>query len=277
MRASGARALGGMFCNARVTQSQTLLTAGGTLYTQKLAQRRSEGPRNDPKWPHHNTSPPSTKFAPRHNKGPRRLWQVVKEAVTGKVPMRLFKLSEKFFLSNAFMASARSSKPQEWNGIGPAHGPAVRHDVQAFWKRFKYVRWIEGHHGKANRRFSPASRRPEQRAKHVLLAAVFMNGYIHWKCRALQFLTLRKPWRHFSRKREGFTSSRIFFWTVGRRNLLMLEAFKRLFGWKLKCFGLQWTGKTLANTFDFNGLVLNFGSNLTILQVSHGRGEGECF
>ena len=33
-------------------------TAGGTLCTQKLAQRRSEGPRNDPKWPpHHNASP----------------------------------------------------------------------------------------------------------------------------------------------------------------------------------------------------------------------------
>ena len=28
-------------------------TAGGTLCTQKLAQRRSEGPRNDPKWPLH--------------------------------------------------------------------------------------------------------------------------------------------------------------------------------------------------------------------------------
>ena len=33
-------------------------TAGGTLCTQKLAQRRSEGLRNDPKWPsHHNASP----------------------------------------------------------------------------------------------------------------------------------------------------------------------------------------------------------------------------
>ena len=33
-------------------------TADGTLCTQKLAQRRSEGPRNDPKWPpHHNASP----------------------------------------------------------------------------------------------------------------------------------------------------------------------------------------------------------------------------
>ena len=33
-------------------------TAGGTPCTQKLAQRRSEGPRNDPKWPpHHNASP----------------------------------------------------------------------------------------------------------------------------------------------------------------------------------------------------------------------------
>ena len=33
-------------------------TAGGTLCTQKLSQRRNEGPRNDPKWPpHHNASP----------------------------------------------------------------------------------------------------------------------------------------------------------------------------------------------------------------------------
>ena len=38
----------------------------------------------------------------------------------------------------------------------------------------------------------------------------------------------------------------------------MLEAFKRLFDAKWRCFGLQRAERAFANTLDFNGLDLMF-------------------
>jgi hypothetical protein len=63
----------------------------------------------------------------------------------------------------------------------------------------------------------------------------------HWKCRALQFLTLRNREGIFHAKEKVLPQAGCFCldcWQFGRiwslqdhwRNLLMLEAFKRLFG-----------------------------------------------
>ena len=53
----------------------------------------------------------------------------------------------------------------------------------------------------------------------------------HWKCRALQFFDFKETVKaFFTQKRRFYLKLDVFFWTVGRRNLLMLEAFKRLFG-----------------------------------------------
>jgi hypothetical protein len=64
----------------------------------------------------------------------------------------------------------------------------------------------------------------------------------HWKCRALQFFDFKETVKaFFTQKRRFYLKPDVFFldcWQLGRiwslqdhwRNLLMLEAFKRLFG-----------------------------------------------
>ena len=92
----------------------------------------------------------------------------------------------------------------------------------------------------------------------------------HLKCRTLHLFWLWEAGKAFSTRKGSFYFKPDGFcldcWQFGRiwslldhwRNLLMLEAFKRLFGGKWRCFGLQKTAKTFANPFDFNGLVLSF-------------------
>ena len=103
-----------------------------------------------------------------------------------------------------------------------------------------------------------------------------VNGYIPLEVPHIApLLTLRSRKGIFHKKEKFRLETRCFCldcWQFGRiwsfwdhwRNLLMLEAFKRLFGAKRRCFGLQGTLLMSANMLDFNGTFWKFWSNLAI-------------